>query len=137
MTSPRRTLIDLDSTPHYHGIARCVRRAFLCGEDSLTGNRYEHRKPPVVDQLKKLANIFAIEICAYAVMSNHYHVVLHVDAQTAKSWSDWEVLQRWTKLFDGSLLVQQFLVGKILDQAQQQRLTEYATTYRQRLGNIS
>ena len=45
MTSPRRTLIDLDSTPYYHCIARCVRRIFLCGEDSLTGNSYEHRKP--------------------------------------------------------------------------------------------
>ena len=137
MTSPRRTLIDLDSTPYYHCIACCVRRAFLCGEDSLTGNSYEHRKPWVVDRLKRLASIFAIEVCAYAVMSNHYHVVLHVDAQTAKSWSDWEVLQRWTKLFDGPLLVQQFLAGKILDQAQQQRLTEYVTAYRQRLGDIS
>ena len=137
MTSPRRTLIDLDSTPYYHCIVRCVRRAFLCGEDSLTGNSYEHRKPWVVDRLKQLASIFAIEVCAYAVMSNHYHVVLHVDAQTAKSWSDCEVLQRWTKLFDGPLLVQQFLAGKIPDQAQQQRLTEYATTYRQRLGDIS
>ena len=137
MTSPRRTLIDLDSTTHYHCIARCVRRAFLCGEDSLTGNSYEHRKPWVADRLKRLASIFAIEVCAYAVMSNHYHVVLHVDAQTAKSWSDCEVLQRWTKLFDGPLLVQQFLAGKIPDQAQQQRLTEYATTYRQRLGDIS
>ena len=137
MASPRCTLIDLDSTPHYHGIARCVRRAFLCGENSLVGNCQGHCQPWVVDRLKELASIFAIKVFAYAVMSNHYHVVLHADAQTAKSWSDWEVLQRWTKFFDGSLLVQQFLVGKILDQAQQQRLTEYATTYRQRLGDIS
>ena len=83
MTSPSRTLIDLDSTPYYHCIACCVRRAFLSGEDSLTGNSYEHRKSWVVDLLKELANIFAIEVCASAVMSNHYHV----DAQTAKSWS--------------------------------------------------
>ena len=105
MTSPRRTLIDLDSTPHYHCIAHCARGAFLCGEDSLTGNSYEHCKPWVVDRLKELTSIFAIEVCAYAVMSNHYHVVLHLDAQTAKSWSDWTMLQRWKKLFDGPLLV--------------------------------
>ena len=86
----------------------------ICSEDSLTGNSYAHRKPRVVDRLKESANIFAIEVCAYVVMSNHYHVVLHVDAQTAKSCSDWEVLQRWTKLFDGPPLVQQFLAGKIL-----------------------
>ena len=70
-------------------------------------------------------------------MSNHYHVVLYVDAYTAKSWSDWEVLKCWTKLFDGPLLVQYFLAGKILNKTQQQRLKEYATTHRQRLGDIS
>ena len=84
MTSPRRTLIDLDSTPYYHCMARCVRRTFLCGEDSLTGNSYEHRKHWVTDRLKELASIFAIEACAHVVISNHYHVVLHVDAQTQK-----------------------------------------------------
>ena len=109
MTNSRRKLIDLDSTAYYHCIARCVRRTFLYGEDSLTGNSYEHRKSWVADRLRELASILAIEVCAYAVMFNHYHVVLHVDARTAKSWSDWEMLQRWTNLFDGPLLVQQFL----------------------------
>ena len=137
MATPRRTLIDIDSTPYYHCIARCVRRAFLCGVDSLTGNNYEHRKPWVVDRLKELAGIFAIEVCAYAVMSNHFHVVLYVDTKTGKRWSDREVLQRWTQLFEGPLLVQQFLAERPLDESQKQRVAEYAQTYRQRLLNIS
>ena len=137
MTSPRRTLIDLQSTSYYHCIARCVRRAFLCGEDSLTGNSYEHRKLWVIDRLRELAGIFAIEVCAYAVMSNHYHVVLHVDTDTGKRWSDREVLLRWTQLFEGPLLVQRFLAGTPLDEAQQQRVIEFAATYRQRLLDIS
>jgi len=34
-----------------------------------------------------------IDICTYAILSNHYHVVLHVDEQRAQSWSDLEVIE--------------------------------------------
>lgn len=67
MTRARNQFISLEATPYYHCISRCVRRAFLCGEDSLTGKNYEHRKGWVVERLRKLAGIFAIDICAYAV----------------------------------------------------------------------
>jgi len=56
---------------HYHCISRCVRRAFLCGEDIVTGKSYEHRKQWVADKLSELAKIFAIDVCAYAIMSSH------------------------------------------------------------------
>jgi REP element-mobilizing transposase RayT len=36
----------------------------------------------------ELATIFAIEICAYAVMSNHLHIVVKVDADKANSRTD-------------------------------------------------
>ena len=48
MTSVRRTLIDPESTLFYHIINRCVRRAFLCGEDKLTGKSFEHRRGWIV-----------------------------------------------------------------------------------------
>jgi len=76
MTSARRMLIDANTTPFYHVINRCVRRAFLCGEDKLTGRSYEHRRGWIVDKIKALSAIFCIDICAYAVMNNHYHLVL-------------------------------------------------------------
>jgi REP element-mobilizing transposase RayT len=73
---PRHEIVDCDEVSIYHCIARCVRRAFLCGVDALTGRDYDHRKNWIREQLQQLASIFAIDVCGYAVMSNHIHVVL-------------------------------------------------------------
>ena len=99
MTLPRSQLICPSSTPNYHCIGRCVRRAFLCGEDALTGKDYSHRKGWVLARLALLAEVFTIELCAYAVMSNHYHLVLHINHDKALSLSHDEVISRWGRLF--------------------------------------
>lgn len=109
MTRARSSLVSLSDTPWYHVVCRCVRRAFLCGEDRLTGQNFEHRRGWIVDRVKQLAGVFAIDVAAYAVMSNHYHLVLRVDAERASGWSREEVLRRWTQLFDGPKLVQTWL----------------------------
>ena len=105
MTQARQNQISLADTPYYHCINRCVRRAFLCGVDQQSGNSYEHRKQWVVDRLKALASVFAIDVCAYAVMSNHYHVVLKVFPVQAGDWDAEGVVARWRQLFRGSVLV--------------------------------
>ncbi|ABA58322.1 Protein of unknown function DUF1568 [Nitrosococcus oceani ATCC 19707] len=137
MTLARRQQISLEETPFYHCMARCVRRAFLCGEDSLTGQSFEHRKQWIVDKLKALAGIFAIDVCAYAVMSNHYHVVLRVDPVRAQGWSDEEVIDRWRRLFSGGVLVERFLQGETATQAERDQVAELAVQWRERLWDIS
>lgn len=99
MTSARSSKIDLNFTAYYHCMTRCVRHTFLCGKDRHSGQDYSHRKIWIVNRIHQLASIFAIKICAYAVMSNHYHIVLFVNQDQANGWSEEEVLKRWAALF--------------------------------------
>lgn len=139
MTKPRSTLVSLSDTPWYHVVCRCVRRAYLCGEDAHTGTSYEHRRGWIVERVKQLAGVFAIDVAAYAVMSNHYHLVLRVDAERAQGWSREEVLRRWTQLFDGPVLVQRLLAGQggEMDEATLNAIDKWAETYRARLCDLS
>lgn len=97
MPIPRSHLIDLNVTPYYHCFNRCVRQEFLIGKDD-QGKDFSHRKEYFVTLLKSLTEAFGIQIPAYAVMSNHYHTVLHVDKDLVLSWSDTEVIERWQKV---------------------------------------
>ncbi|MEW6995204.1 transposase [Colwelliaceae bacterium MEBiC 14330] len=137
MTTARKQLISLADTPYYHCISRCVRRAFLCGEDKNTGQNFDHRRGWVEDKLLSLSQIFAIEVCAYAVMSNHSHLVLFVDENTAKSWTTQAVIERWQKLFKGTLLTQQYLRGEVIPDYLLPSLVDTVEVYRQRLMDIS
>ncbi len=99
MTIARSKKINLSATPYYHVVSRCVRRTFLCGQDKETGKDYSHRKQWLVDRIKFLSHIFSIRIAAYAIMSNHYHIVLHVDQNKAERWTNNEVIKRASQLF--------------------------------------
>jgi putative transposase len=95
----RKNLVSLSDTPYYHCIARCVRRAWLWGIDEYAGRDYSHRKQWVLERLEQLCRIFPIEVCAYAVMSNHYHLVLYVDAAQARKWTQQEGVIYWTPTY--------------------------------------
>lgn len=143
MTKARSSLISVSDTPWYHVVCRCVRRAFLCGNDRLTGQDFDHRRGWIVERVKQLSSVFAIDVAAYAVMSNHYHLVLRVDVERAAAWSRDEVLRRWTQLFDGPVLVQRLQAAQErgedagFDAATLVRIDEWAETYRARLMDIS
>lgn len=113
MTTARAEQINISITPFYHVMSRCVRRNFLCGFDKLNQTDYTHRKAWIVDRIKFLSNIFAIKTCAYAVMSNHYHIILFVDEDASTKWSDEEVISRWKSIFPKNALAYQHIKEKI------------------------
>jgi REP element-mobilizing transposase RayT len=137
MPKPRKSLISPDATPYYYVVSRCVRRAFLCGEDAHSGKSFEHRRQWIADRIKALAQRFAIDIGAYAVMSNHYHVVLHVDREKALSWDTTEVIRRWHLLFAGHCFTQRFLAGDSLLPVEREAVSTMAETWRARLMDVS
>ncbi|GAC13239.1 transposase [Aliiglaciecola lipolytica] len=139
MPIARKLQISLSDTPYYHCVSRCVRRAYLCGEDKVTGKNFEHRRQWVEDRLLFLSTVFAIEVCAYAIMSNHSHVVLHVNTDKIKNWTDKQVCLRWHKLHKGTLLTQKFVNSDELSLTAAELNTLRATLsiYRQRLMDIS
>lgn len=131
MTAARATKIDLSATPYYHCMTRCVRRTFLCGIDSQSGQDYSHRKAWIVGRIKQLAEVFAIRICAYAVMSNHYHLVLWVNDNAANQWTDDEVFLRWQQLFPNDANQVEVLGYSKLE------IKQKIALWRQRLSSIS
>lgn len=138
MTRPRSALVSLSETLWYHCVSRCVRRACLCGTDGATGRNFEHRRGWIAERIKRLAATFAIDVAAYAVMSNHYHVVVHIDPERSARWSDDEVLRRWRRLFRGPEVVQRHLADAgQLSVAERDQVAQLAAMYRRRLADLS
>ena len=117
MTVARKSLVSLESTPYYHCVSRCVRRAFLCGIDNYSKQNFDHRRQWILDRLKQLTDVFSINIASYAIMSNHYHIIVRIDRDRAMRWTDNEVADRWCQLFSGNLIVNRWRSGKSLSKA--------------------
>jgi REP element-mobilizing transposase RayT len=137
MTRPRKALISLAETPYYHITSRCVRRAFLCGNDPYSGRNYEHRRQWVVDRIRLLSSLFAIDVCAYAVMSNHYHLVLKLCPEQLEDLGDDQIMERWCALFKGPLLVQRYRSGESLSALERSTVSDIVEVWRKKLSSIS
>ncbi len=99
MAQPRSQLVPTDTASTFHCVQRCVRRAFLCGIDDYTGKSFEHRKQWVQARIALVACCFAADVLAYAVMSNHLHIVVHMDPTHVSTWDDEAIVARWLTLF--------------------------------------
>ena len=97
----RKEQFPPDEISLVHCIQRCVRRAFLCGEDVVTGKSFEHRREWIRLRLEELAAVFAVDVFGYGVMSNHLHAMLRSRPDIVEARSDDDVLSRWHRAFPG------------------------------------
>jgi len=89
MPIARKHQVDDARPACFHCISRCVRRAYLCGDAA------EHRRDWVRDRIRAAAAGFAVDVLAYAVMSNHLHLVVSTEPSRVSTWTALEVAQRW------------------------------------------
>ena len=99
MATPRCLLVDPDHSMHYHLVSRCVRGAWLCGFDPIRETDYSHRRSWLEERLRRLSNAFAVNLIAYAILSNHFHLIVFFDPLVAARWSKAEVVRRWVMAF--------------------------------------
>ena len=137
MTKPRKQQVSLDATPFYHCVSRCVRRAFLCGTDSFTGRSYEHRRHQIESDVLRLASVFFIDVAAFAVMSNHYHLVLHVDRDACLKATPKSIARRWHQIFAGTEVSRKFIEGEQIETHERSQLDSLIDKWRPRLHDIS
>jgi hypothetical protein len=134
MTRPRSHIAPHHSPGAFHCVQRCVRRALLCRIDQYSGQSFEHRRDWIEQRIHLVAECFAVAIDAYAVMSNHLHLVLRIDPNEALRWTDDDVAARWVRLFppreDSDVTVEVKRLRLLADPAR-------IDTLRQRLGNLS
>lgn len=92
MTRPRSAIVSPDVTRYYHCVTRCVRQAFLLQKGKTD------RKKWLKDRLKEVADVYAVSVSNFAILDNHFHLLLRLDVDIANSWSDEEVIKRWAIL---------------------------------------
>jgi len=137
MTLARKDLVDEQTPGFYHCTNRCVRRTFLCGLDETTGIDYSHRKDWLEQRMLELCDIFSVEIFAYAVMDNHYHIVLHLDPLAPETWSKETIAERWLKAYPGRLDGPKFAKQRALKKQAIIADKVKLKCYRKRLGSLS
>lgn len=81
----------------------------------------------------ELEQAFRIDISAYAIMSNHYHIVVYINKSLALSLTDGQVIERWQQLFQLPLLVQRQQKGEQLTNAENEALDSLVNDWRERL----
>ena len=94
----RAEVFDPHEVAIAHVFARTVRRCFLFGQDPLTGKNFDHRKAWIEDYLRSFAASFGIDLLGFAILSNHFHLILRSRPDVVATWDDTEVARRWLSL---------------------------------------
>ncbi len=136
MPRARKNIISLEDTPYYHTTSRCVRRSFLCGDDPYSGENYDHRKQWVLDRLDLASSTFTISICSFAILSNHYHLVLKIDRKCAQQLTNRQVAKRWKQIYAWPQIVSDWYDGESQSQAVLDQTLQIIGTWRERLYEL-
>ena len=81
-----------------HVMNRVVRRCFLLGIDPVTGKNFDYRKVLIEKLLRRMAGHFGIDLLGFAILSNHFHLILRSRPDVVATWDDTEVARRWLML---------------------------------------
>ncbi len=65
---------------------------------AFTGRNFDHRKRWLEERLAFLAGQFGIDVLGFAILSNHFHLVLRNRPDVVATWSDADVARRWLML---------------------------------------
>jgi REP element-mobilizing transposase RayT len=90
-----------------------------------------------VDRVKLMCSVFAVDLCAYAIMNNHYHIVVRIKPKQVDDWTDEDVAHRWMQIFSGPLLMHQYLANADLSKAELKCVAALFATWRERLADLS
>ena len=66
----RRDVLSDQEVQVVHCVNRCVRRAFICGVDPVTGADYDHRRELIRRRMEFLAGVMGIDVLGLAIMTN-------------------------------------------------------------------
>ena len=136
MATARRLLVSANITRYYHCTSRCVRGAYLCGNDSTSNKDFTHRREWLQERLLLVADVFSLQLAAYSIMENHFHVIVRLDPDGAATMSDQEVVRRWHQLFKGNSISQRFASGEILSDQELPTLRRFITLWRNQLNDL-
>jgi hypothetical protein len=83
---------------HYHLVSRWARRTSETGRRS--GKEFDHaeRSYWIENRLFPLIKCFAMDLNGYAVMGDHFHLVLYNDPSAPSTWPDEDVFDRYAQI---------------------------------------
>ena len=126
----RKPRLKIDGEGFYHVTSRCVDRSFRFKDAD---------KTRIVDQMKRMGKFCGVEIGTYAVMSNHFHILLHV--LPPKELTDDELVERISALYGSAKAEDLRRIWKIWrktgDVASLEQLETSRQTYLRRMGDLS
>ena len=94
----RADVFDPSEIAIVHVMNRVVRRCFLFGDEPISGKNFDHRKVWIEDQLRLQAACFGIDLLGFALMPNHFHLILRSRPDCVEQWDDTEIARRWLTL---------------------------------------